>query len=151
MKHINQTSKALCFTLALVGTATYLASCSDTAYVEAVSSASQDRRNLIGIEITTASPVQKADVGCRGNGVYVNAVIPNHPAHIAGLKPHDIITKIDDNPVEDMSNAIILMNGLEAGRRYPFEVCRRDKDGIKKLELYVLVEKVQESSIGRIS
>jgi S1-C subfamily serine protease len=120
--------------------------------MEAINSASQECRNIIGIEISTATNEQRASIGCKEEGVLVSAIIPGHPAELGGLKAGDIIIKIDGTPTTDVSEALTAMNGLDAGRKYPFEVYRTDAKGKhQKFTLYVLIEKVQERNIGKIS
>ncbi len=152
MKTITKISKALCVSLALV-VASYTASfATDPGSMEAINSASEDRRNIIGIEMSTATDVQRAAAGCMEKGVFVSAVIPKHPADVAGIKPNDIIININGNPVEDLSEALMAMNGLDAGRSYPFMVWRKSVAGVpQKLVINVLIEKVQEKAIGKIS
>lgn len=122
-----------------------------TGNVQAIISDSSDRRNIIGIEISTATETQKVAAGCTQEGVYISAVIPGHPAATAGLKAGDIMTAVNGTPVATHSDALNIMNGLEAGQRYPVEVCRMENGNAQKLTLNVLVEKVQEKAIGKIS
>ncbi len=124
--------------------------CSDPGSIEAINSASPDRRNIVGIEITNPTDMQKVKSGCQ-EGVYVGAVIHKHPADIAGIKAGDFITEIASTPVRDISEALMAMDGLEAGTKYPFKVCRRTQGGIVTMEKSVLIEKVQERAIGKIS
>ena len=146
----NKISRVLCVSLALSGiynTITY----ASPGNLEAINSASDDLRNIVGIEISTATPAQKAAVNCE-EGAFVSAVIPKHPAAASGLKAGDIITKIDGKAVQDHSEALTVMNGLDAGRRYSFDVCRVDAGGNpQKLTISILVEKVTENVIGKIS
>lgn len=119
--------------------------------LEAINSASSDRRNIIGMEMSTATDAQKAAAGCQEGGVYVSAVIPKHPADIAKLKVGDIIREINSTPVKDMSEAFMALDGLEAGRKYPFKVCRKTEEGTVTLEIDILVEQVQEQAIAKLS
>ena len=145
---LKDTSKNIFIGLFLVGLSQI--SCSDPGSIEAINSASTDRRNIVGVEISTATELQKARTGCK-EGVYVRAIIPNHPADIAGVKVGDIITEINSMPVKDISEGLMAMNDLEAGIKYPFKVCRKTKEGTATIERNVLVEKVQERAIGKIS
>ncbi len=151
MKQVIKISGILCTSVILAGGLNTI-SYADAGSMEAINSASDSHRNIIGMEISTATPAQRSAVGCDKEGVLVSAVIPKHPAAVAGLKAGDIITKIDGNPVIDLSSALMAMNGLDAGRNYPFEIYRKNEDGIpQKLTIRVLVEKVQERAIGKIS
>ncbi|MBX9805243.1 MAG: PDZ domain-containing protein [Alphaproteobacteria bacterium] len=152
MNAINTVSKIVCVTL-VVGAAVSAISYADPGNMEAINSASSDLRNIIGVEISTATPAQTAAAGFKDSeGAFISAVIPKQPAETAGLKAGDIIAKIDGNRVTDHSRALELMAGLDAGREYPFEIYRRDPTGAsQKITVNVLVRKVQEKAIGKIS
>lgn len=151
MRIINKISTTLCMSLAIVA-ANHNTTYADPGNVEAVNSASEDRRNIVGIEISTATDAQRAAVGCSEKGVLISAVIPGHPAAVAGLKAGDILLQIGEDPVTVIHEALERMNGLDAGRTYPFVVWRKDDKGNQmKLVINVLVEKVQEKAIGKIS
>lgn len=151
MKTLNKVSKVVALALSLTGTVSTV-SYADTGNMEAINSASEDLRNIIGIEISTATDVQKAAAGCTEGGVYISAVIPKQPAETAGIRAGDILVKIDGHPVTEHWEALTAMTDLDAGREYPFEVCRRDAKGIpNKVVFKVLVKKVQEKAIGKIS
>ncbi len=150
MKPVKKIAKTLYVSLALVA-ASYTASfATDPGSMEAINSASEDRRNIIGVEISTATDAQRAAAGCTEKGVFISAVIPKHPADVSGMKPGDVIIQIDGHPVAEHYEAIDIMNGLEAGRSYPFMVFRMDGTP-QKLVINVLIEKVQEKAIGKIS
>jgi C-terminal processing protease CtpA/Prc len=151
MKKFKNISKTLYLSLVLTSLFQAYSFAGSPGSVEAIDSASADRRNIIGIEISTATDEQKAMTGCTEGGVYVSAVIPKHPADIAGLKVGDIIREIDSTPVKDMSEALMAMDGLDAGRKYPFKVCRKTQEGTVTLEIFILIEQVQERAIGKIS
>lgn len=137
----------------LVGITTVLSSCtSDPGSLEAMNSASMDRRNIIGIELTNITGPQRGGRNYVEEGVYVSAVIPQHPASLAGVKAGDIIMSINSIPVSDVSEALTVINGLEGGRRYPFQIYRmKAKPELKHFIAYILIEKVQERAISRIS
>jgi C-terminal processing protease CtpA/Prc len=151
MKNIKNISKALCLSFLLMVSFQTCSFAGSLGSLEAINSASSDRRNIIGMEMSTATDAQKATVGCKEGGIYVNAVIPKHPADIAGLKVGDIIREINSTPVKDMSEAFMALDGLEAGRKYPFKVCRKTQEGTVTLEIDILIEQVQEQAIGKLS
>jgi C-terminal processing protease CtpA/Prc len=145
----------------LVISAMLCASCTTTpGRVEAINSASPNCRNIIGIELCNLTNEQRAATRYEREGVYVCAVIPNHPAYLAGLRGGDIIKSINSIPVSNISEALTIINDLEAGRSYPFRIYRvKTKPSALMysvfetvtLTFYILVEKVQERAIGRIS
>lgn len=146
--------KVVFASFAIIGSMSTFSYAASPGNMEAINSASSDRRNIIGIEISTATdpknPKNAAD-GCGKEGVLISAVIPGHPAATAGLKVGDVITKINEIRVKNNSEALEAMDGLDAGRSYPFEVCRAENGKAQTLILNVLVEKVQEKAIGKIS
>ena len=75
MKKFKNISKALCLSLVVTGLFQSYSFAISSGRVEAIDSASEDRRNIIGIEISTATDEQKAMTGCAEGGVYVSAVI----------------------------------------------------------------------------
>jgi C-terminal processing protease CtpA/Prc len=155
MKKFKNIPKLLLLSLFLIGLFQNCSLASTPGTVAAIASASTDRRNIIGIEMITATDEQKAAAGCKEGGIYVSAVIPQHPADIAGLKVGDIITEVITEtgpvPIKEMSDAFMALDGLEAGRRYPFKVCRQTPAGPATLKIDILVEQVQERSIGKIN
>jgi len=152
MDTISKISKVMCISLAMMTLGTEV-SYAGPGMMEAIDSASPERRNIVGIEISNLTDDQRKATGFRGDGVYVSAVIPGHPAAVAGMKVGDIITKINEWPTTDMANALEVMDGLEAGQKYSFVVFRTNPLGtpIQKLTLNILIEKVQEKAIGKIS
>ncbi len=128
--------------------------------VEAVNSASKDFRNIVGIEISNINPRHRALTKYTGEGVYVSAVVPKHPAELSGLKAGDIILRINATPVSNVSEALMVISQLEGGRRYPFQIYRvitttlADKTLASEFVVFttdILIEKIQETGIGKIS
>lgn len=151
MKLIKEILKTLAVSLALISSTFPLSYAVDAGNRAAIDSASPQGRNIVGIEISTATIPQRMGVGCNEEGVFVSAVIPKHPAAIAGLKVGDVITKINENPVKDHSEALEVMDGLDAGQSYLFEVYRVENGKPQILTINVLIEKVPEKAIGKIS
>jgi S1-C subfamily serine protease len=149
MKIITKIAKTLCISLVLSGAMLTFINISSVNAGEAALSGSDEYRNIIGFEMADTTPAQGAITGC--NGVYVNAVIPGLSASIAGLKVGDVITKINNFAVANKPDAFEVMDALDAGKRYPFEVCRLVNGQVQTLTLNILVEKVQEKQIAKIS
>ena len=57
-------------------------------------------------------------------GVYVNGVEEGSCAHTAGIRPGDIITKIDDTPITDANQMVAVKNSYRAGDTVSIEVFR---------------------------
>ena len=154
MSTFKKISKTVSVALAVFSAIPAISYADNPGAVEAYNSASDERRNIVGMEISNLTPEQRAATMFTGEGgVYVSAVIENHPAALAGLQAEDIIVKINGTPVKYVSDAIEVMNDLEAGRNYDFEVQRKDPatSGVYTKKLSILVEKVQERAIGKIS
>ena len=151
MKNYKNKLKLFGISLALSGVYIVQTLAGSAGSTEAINSASPDRRNIVGIEISNPTPEQKQALGYSGEGVYVSAVISGHPADVAGMKVGDVITKIGDWAVTDVSSALENMDGLEAGVKSPIEVYRVVDGAPQKITLSILVEKVQERAIAKIS
>lgn len=148
MQLIKNISKALSISLAIVGAFVSVTN-ANSGSAQAIISGSEDERNIIGFEMAESTPAQNVITGCEG--VFVSAVIPGHPASTAGLLVGDIITKINNNPVKDKSDALQMMAGLDGGKKYPFAVCRLVNGQVQKLNIDILVEVVKEKAIAKIS
>jgi S1-C subfamily serine protease len=60
-------------------------------------------------------------------GAYVGSIKPGLPAAVAGLKPGDIITKIDAAPVNTAADLDRALSGLEKGARVRITFMRDDQ------------------------
>jgi S1-C subfamily serine protease len=61
--------------------------------------------------------------------LHVQHVVPNGPAHRAGLRPQDVITAIDGHPIAfaDDAKALQFFAGVRAGRELRLSVVRQQK------------------------
>jgi S1-C subfamily serine protease len=137
--------KVLILTVAITGQAVY----GSSGNAEAIISGSDEDRNIIGVEISETTPPQGLIAGCEG--VYVNAVIPGRTANVAGLRVGDIITEVNGRAVKEKSYFLELMAALDPGSSYPFKICRLVDGKIQQLTLLILIEKVKEKAIAKIS
>ena len=96
----------------------------------------------VGIQPVTADLAAKFGVN-EGEGVLVNEVFERDPAALAGIKPGDIITKVDGKPVDTPNKLSRLVAGLTPGATTDIEVVR---DG-KRLTLGVSLSERRESVI----
>ncbi len=67
-----------------------------------------------------------------GNGVLVSEVVKDSPAEKAGLKAGDIITKVDDNDIENAGDLTLTIRGYEPETKVLVSVIRNGKK--KKLK-----------------
>jgi serine protease Do len=82
-------------------------------------------RGWLGVGIQPLTPELARKFGVReGEGVLVNEVFEKDPAASAGIKPGDIITKIDGNPVDTPNRLSRLVAGLLPGATAKVEVVR---------------------------
>jgi S1-C subfamily serine protease len=93
---------------------------------------------------------QKAALEYKEGGVFITGVIAGHPASQAGLREGDMISAVHSIPVHEISEFLMALNDLEAGRKYPFRILRRAGKGTEMLEVNILVEKIQERKMGKI-
>lgn len=94
----------------------------------------------VGIQPLTMELATKFGVS-ETEGILVNEVFENDPAAKAGIKPGDIITKINGNPVETPNMLSRLIAGIEPGGTASMEVLR---DG-KRLALTVALSERRET------
>lgn len=88
----------------------------------------------VGIQPVTADLATKFGVS-EGEGVLVNEVFENDPAARAGIKPGDIITKLDGKPVDSPNLLSRLIAGLEPGATTHVEVVRDGKRQVLSVSL----------------
>jgi serine protease Do len=82
-------------------------------------------RGWLGVGIQPLTPELARKFGVReGEGVLVNEVFEKDPAASAGIKPGDIIIKIDGNPVDTPNRLSRLVAGLLPGATAKVEVVR---------------------------
>jgi serine protease Do len=58
------------------------------------------------------------------NGALVETVYPQTPADEAGLKPGDVILRLDNTPIRDENQLINTISSLPPGRRVRLEIWR---------------------------
>jgi serine protease Do len=101
-------------------------------------------RGWLGVGIQPVTAELAAKFGVRENeGVLVNEVFEHDPAAVAGIKPGDIITKIDGKLVDTTNALSRLVANLEPGVRTPVEVVR---DG-KRSEVSVLLTERRDTPL----
>nr|WP_093428009.1 Do family serine endopeptidase [Thiohalospira halophila] len=73
-------------------------------------------RGWLGIEVQALSPRLRESFGLEGeNGVVITGLLRDGPAHRAGLRPGDVVTGIDREPVDEMNAALRRIADLEPG------------------------------------
>ena len=100
----------------------------------------------VGIQPVTAELGTKFGVN-EGEGVLVNEVFENDPAARAGMKPGDIITKLDGKTVDNPNLLSRLIAGLEPGATTHIEVVR---DGKRQILSVALSEKRENAVVASV-
>ncbi|TKB76828.1 MAG: Do family serine endopeptidase [Nitrospira sp.] len=96
-------------------------------------------RGWLGVGIQPVTAELAAKFGVREHeGVLVNEVFEHDPAAVAGIKPGDIITKIDGHLIDTPNTLSRLVANLEPGARTPVEVVR---DGQRSEVTVLLTER----------
>lgn len=98
-------------------------------------------RGFFGVQTQPLSPALARQFNAPfGQGALVNRVLPNSAAAEAQIRPGDVITKIDGNPVIDSRHLQTVSEHLIPGKSYPVEIIR---DG-EKMNLNVTSGKVPD-------
>lgn len=93
-------------------------------------------RGWLGVGIQPVTSELAAKFGVNENeGVLVNEVFENDPAARAGIKPGDIITKVDGKPVDTPNMLSRLIAALEPGMATNIEVIRDGKRHVLSVSL----------------
>lgn len=101
-------------------------------------------RGWLGVGIQPVTAELAAKFGVReGEGVLVNEVFDHDPAAVAGIKPGDIIMKVDGKIVDTPNALSRIVANLEPGARAPVEVIR---DG-KRYNFSVLLTERRETPL----
>jgi serine protease Do len=96
----------------------------------------------VGIQSLTKELAEQFGI-TEGRGVLVNEVYENDPAHLAGIKPGDIILSVDDSPVDSPNQLSRLVARVGPGDNATIRLLR---DGEEFTYLVPMAEK-QEKSI----
>ena len=94
----------------------------------------QVTRGWIGVEPNELSPELAATFGVKATeGVIITGVLQNGPAAQAGIRPGDVITRVADKPITNVSELLSSVAALKPGTTSKFGVLRRNE----KVELDV--------------
>jgi serine protease Do len=91
----------------------------------AVAGSGGSRASLLGAALTPVNQRQGLQAGLpAGRGVFVTGVTPNTPAAAAGLRPGDLILKVDGRPVRQPEEVAAIMAEMPNGRSVRIGVLR---------------------------
>jgi hypothetical protein len=89
-----------------------------------------EKAGFLGVQIQDLSDQLSTHFKVKdGNGVLVSEVVEDSPAEKAGIKAGDIITKVDDEDIEDASDLTTIIRSYEPESKVSVSVIR---DGKKK-------------------
>ncbi|WP_347285668.1 S1C family serine protease, partial [Corynebacterium stationis] len=74
------------------------------------------------------------------DGAHVVSVEPGSAGAEAGLEEGDIITRVNDRPIEDADSLIASIRGEEFGNKITLEVTREDDDSSREVEVTLPAE-----------
>jgi serine protease DegQ len=95
-------------------------------------------RGWIGVEVQDVTPdVAESFKLPTPNGALIAGVVPNAPAHKAGIKPGDVLVAVNTSPVLDSTSMLNLIAALEPGKDTTLKILR----GGKEIEIKVNVGK----------
>jgi len=81
----------------------------------------------IGVILLDISEETSVNLGTDGYGVMINKVTEDSPADKAGLLPGDIIVKVDDKKVHDISDAVDRIRAKDEDETAKIEIVRNGK------------------------
>jgi S1-C subfamily serine protease len=86
-------------------------------------------RGYLGMQLAMSfEPADALKLGLdRVHGALVETVYPGTPAETAGLRPSDVVLKVDDRTIRNENHLINLISGLAAGQRIRLSVWRDGK------------------------
>ena len=94
------------------------------------------KRGMLGIIAQTLTPsLAKALKTQHSEGALVNQIVPNSPAQQAGLKPEDLIIKINQEPITNAPSIRSLAAVLRAGSKVTLTLERQGKIIHQKITL----------------
>ncbi|HWB19306.1 MAG TPA: PDZ domain-containing protein, partial [Phycisphaerales bacterium] len=83
-------------------------------------------KGYMGVELAEVNSLNAQELGFYGRGVGVSKVTANGPADVAGLKPGDIISKVNGKTVESISQMRSVISSMLPGAEATLTVWRYD-------------------------
>ena len=93
-------------------------------------------RGWIGVEPRDITLEMAKSLNLSSNeGVLITGMLQGGPAHKAGMRPGDVITEINKNPIKNTDSLLNLVSELIPEKTYPFRILR----GKQVLQLHIQV------------
>ncbi len=93
-----------------------------------------DQAGRLGAQVENLTDEQRASMRLIG-GVVVNRVFPNGAAAKAGLRGGDVITLINNRPVQNVADFQQVVASLPSGRAVPMRIIRNGRAGFVALRI----------------
>jgi len=86
-------------------------------------------RGFLGLNGQELTPRVRYELGYpRGTGIAIEAVVPDSPAEIAGLRPNDIIQSYDGTPIKSLTQLITIIQRAKVDSQIDLKVWRRNEE-----------------------
>jgi serine protease DegQ len=96
--------------------------------LESIVKEGQVTRGWIGVEPSDLSPELAETFGVKSDeGVIITGVLQNGPAAQAGIRPGDVITRVGNQPVQNVTELLSKVAALKPGKAVDFVVRRQDR------------------------
>ena len=96
--------------------------------LESIVKEGQVTRGWIGVEPSDLSPELAETFGVKSDeGVIITGVLQNGPAAQAGIRPGDVITRVGNQPVQNVTELLSKVAALKPGKAVDFIVRRQDR------------------------
>jgi serine protease Do len=83
---------------------------------------------LLGFTVLTIDADRARALGLPAGGAVVNSVGINSPAHEAGLKPGDVIVRVNNRAIVDANDAVTAFGSVLVGEMYSIDVLRKNEE-----------------------
>jgi serine protease Do len=85
--------------------------------------------SYLGVSVQTVTPAMAESIGLKSaSGVIVVAAMPDTPASEAGLKPGDVITKLNGKAIEDAGDLTRRIDSFKPGDKVELTLMRNDAE-----------------------
>ncbi len=90
----------------------------------------------LGVHVTEVHPLVSSQLGLtEGMGLAVEHVVHESPAHKAGIKKHDILTKIGDQTLVNANQLQVLVRSKKPGKEVSLTYIRKGKKHVTKARI----------------